>query len=56
VVGASQLIQYGYGEYRSAVDVFSSGAWDMAQNCRYFLANPSGGDIHFQQLGQLGRM
>ena len=51
VAGTSQLIQFGYGAYREAIQVFSTGAWDMAQNCRDFLANPSGGGIPFQQWG-----
>ena len=51
VSGENQLIQGGYGAYRQAVEVFASGAWDMAQNCRDFLANPSGGGIPFQQWG-----
>lgn len=51
VAGTSQLIQYGYGAYREAVQIFSTGAWDMTQNCRDFLANPGGGGIPFQQWG-----
>ncbi|MCB8944583.1 MAG: hypothetical protein H6658_12605 [Ardenticatenaceae bacterium] len=51
VSGTSQLIQYGYGAYREAIQVFSVGAWDMTQNCRDFLANPGGGGIPSQQWG-----
>jgi hypothetical protein len=33
------------------VETFADGAFDMTQNCRDFLANPSGGGIGFQQWG-----
>jgi len=51
VAGTSQTTQFGYGAYRQAIDVFANGTWDMTQNCRDFLVNPSGGSIPFQQWG-----
>jgi serine protease Do len=40
-----------YNAYRDAVSIFTNGARDMAQNCRDYLINPSGGSIPFQQWG-----
>lgn len=51
VSGSSSLIQGAYGSYRAAIDIFTTGARDMTQNCRDFLADPSGGTIPFQQWG-----
>ncbi|MEW5985585.1 MAG: hypothetical protein AB1791_03030 [Chloroflexota bacterium] len=51
VSGSSGLVQGAYGSYRAAIDIFTTGARDMTQNCRDFLANPSGGTIPFQQWG-----
>ena len=44
-------MQNAYNGYWSAVQIFVSGARDMAQNCRDHIANPSGGSIPFQQWG-----
>lgn len=51
VAGTSQLIQFGYDAYRQSIDIFATGAWDMTQNCRDFLANPGGGGIPSHQWG-----
>jgi hypothetical protein len=51
VGGGSDVTQNAYNGYRAAVDIFATGARDMAQNCRDFLANPASGSIPFQQWG-----
>lgn len=45
------IVQNAYNNYRSSVQIFTTGARDMTQNCRDFLADPSGGSIPFQQWG-----
>jgi hypothetical protein len=51
VSSASVVTQGAYPAYRLAIQTFADGAWDMTQNCRDFLANPSYGEIGFQQWG-----
>lgn len=51
VSGASVTVRNSYDSYRQAIAIFANGGRDMAQNCRDFLANPSGGSIPFQQWG-----
>ncbi|MBN1956289.1 MAG: hypothetical protein JW900_14750 [Anaerolineae bacterium] len=51
VSGSSSTVQNAYASYQQAVYIFSSGAANMTQNCRDFLANPEGGSIPFQQWG-----
>ncbi|MBK7894828.1 MAG: hypothetical protein WAS33_22710 [Candidatus Promineifilaceae bacterium] len=51
VSGASPAVQGAYGSYRAAIDVFGTGARDMAENCRTAITNNSGTSIGFQQWG-----
>jgi hypothetical protein len=47
----SDAVRNAYNSYRTAIDVFVSGARDLNQNCRDFLASGGGGGIPFQQWG-----
>ena len=40
VAGSSEAAQYAYNSYQQAVDIFSYGAHDLAENCRGWLADP----------------
>ena len=51
VSSASVVTQGAYPAYRLAIQTFADGARDMTQNCRDFLANPTYGEIGFQQWG-----
>lgn len=52
VSGESETAQYAYNTFREAITIFTTGASDMTQNCRDFLADTSGGTtIPFQQWG-----
>ena len=44
-------MQNAYAAYRAAIDVFASGARDMAENCRTAITENSGTSIGFQQWG-----
>jgi len=49
--GADPVVQNAYSVYLAAIDIFTTGAWDMTNNCREFLANPHPGTIGSQQWG-----
>ncbi|MEM7113789.1 MAG: hypothetical protein AAF614_15240 [Chloroflexota bacterium] len=49
VSGERAEVVNGYNLYRSSIDSFTQGAASMTQNCRDFLANPSGGGIPREQ-------
>ncbi len=50
VNNANDLVKNAYPAYRAAIDVFTTGAFDMTENCRNFLADPgSAGGIASQQ-------
>jgi hypothetical protein len=49
VSGASEVVRNAHNAYLAAIDTFLTGARDMTDNCRAFLANPSGGSIPPQQ-------
>jgi len=49
VSGSPDPVRNAYSGFRASVDTFAAGAFDMAQNCREFLADPKGGTIPRQQ-------
>ena len=51
MAGGSDTVVAASDQYRQAVAMFATGARDMAQNCRDFLASAEPGTIPFQQWG-----
>jgi hypothetical protein len=49
VSAAADAVRSAYNNYRAAIDTFLTGARDLTDNCREFLANPGGGSIPPQQ-------
>lgn len=52
VSGSDALAQYAYDSYRQSIDIFSTNAEGMVENCRHWLSDPyEDGTIPFQQWG-----